>query len=430
MQSLEEITQSQMRIDATMDQYSATLTSAADIKPRGIDWIWDQWLPAGKLTILAGDGGTGKTTLLLGLIAALTSKGYWPDGSKCQESGNVLIWSSEDDPADTLVPRLMAMHANLNKIHFISGRINEKGEQEPFDPAMDMPLLKAKAYAIGGVKLMMLDPIVSAVKGDSHKANDTRRSLQPVVDFAMEMKAAVVGISHFSKGSKGSTPAERVIGSQAFTALARMVWVAAKQEDGSDRVLARAKSNISIDDGGISYCIEESTVSDDEARPITTTRVSWGGPVEGTAREILGTVEADETDDPGKSAFDEVKEILFDILGKGPLPFKTVEAEIKAAGQSMVTAKRVKAKFNIKSRRGLESLGEDVKLWYWEPSEEADISAIVPRISRVSTIPDDTLDPLAGEPLSTPFQARVSRGSSKTPDTLDSHDIVELTGEI
>lgn len=429
MQSLEELTQSQMRIDATMEQYSATLTSAADIKPRGIDWIWNQWLPAGKLTILAGDGGTGKTTLLLGLIAALTSKGYWPDGSKCEESGNVLIWSSEDDPADTLVPRLMAMNANRKKIHFISGRINDKGEQEPFDPAMDMPLLKAKAHAIGGVKLMMLDPIVSAVKGDSHKANDTRRSLQPVVDFAMEMKAAVVGISHFSKGSKGSSPAERVIGSQAFTALARMVWVAAKQEDGTDRVLARAKSNISIDDGGISYCIEEATVSDEDARPITTTRVSWGGPVEGSARDILGTVEADETDDPGKSAFDEVKEMILDCLGNGPRSVQEIQSEIKASAQSMRTANRVKSNLNIRSRRGLESLGEDVKVWYWELPDD-DLMASAPRNSSVPTTTVGILGNVAGEPLSTPFPASMPSMPSETFGTHGALEIVEITGEI
>ncbi len=428
MQSLTE--QAQARIDATMKQYSATLTSAADIKPRGIDWIWDQWLPAGKLTILAGDGGTGKTTLLLGIIAALTTKGYWPDGTKCQESGNVLIWSSEDDPADTLVPRLMAMNANRKKIHFIQGRINDKGEQEPFDPAEDMPLLKARAAAIGGVKLMMLDPIVSAVKGDSHKANETRRSLQPVVDFAMEMKAAVVGISHFTKGSKGSTPAERVIGSQAFTALARMVWVAAKQEGGTDRVLARAKSNISIDDGGISYCIEEATVSDDEARPITTTRVSWGGPVEGTAREILGTVEADETDDPGKSAFDEVKDMILDILCNGPRSVQEIQSEIKASAQSMRTANRVKSALNIKSRRGNESAGEDVKVWYWELPKEADLMASEPRISSVPSKIVGTLGILAGEPLSTPFAASVPSMPSKNPGTLGIHETVELSGEI
>src|SRR5690606_4205726 len=108
----------------------------------------------------------------------------------------------------------------------------------------DMDLLRAEATQVGDVGLLLLDPLVSAVKGDMHRANDVRRSLQAVVDFAEENDCAVLGISHFAKGGAGSTPSERVIGSQAFSALARTVLVAAKQEEGETRVLARAKSNI------------------------------------------------------------------------------------------------------------------------------------------------------------------------------------------
>ena len=76
----------------------------AAIKPVPITWLWNGWLPAGKLTILAGAAGTGKTTLALGLAATLTSGSRWPDGSHCRAKGNVLIWSSEDVADDTLVP--------------------------------------------------------------------------------------------------------------------------------------------------------------------------------------------------------------------------------------------------------------------------------------------------------------------------------------
>lgn len=423
MQSLIEQTLASID-DAMMGNFSASLTCAADIKPRGIDWLWDQWLPAGKLTVLAGDGGTGKTTLLLGLIATITAKGRWPDGSICNESGNVLIWSSEDDPADTLIPRLMAVKANLKKIHIVQGRVNDKGEHEPFDPAEDMPLLKAKVKAMGGVKLMMLDPIMSAVKGDSHKANDVRRSLQPVVDFAADMRAAVVGITHFSKGSKGSSPSERVIGSQAFTALARMVWVAAKQEDGTERVLARAKSNISVDDGGISYHIEEAIVEDADYKAIQTTKVYWGGLVDGTAREILGTVEADETEDLGRSASDEVKEILLDILKNGPLSFNDVQNELKAAGHSKRTGDRVKRELKIMSRRGLESAGEDKTKWYWELPKEAENHATVPTLP---AFPIGNLGNLAANGVDKGLRARLPTLPSIETGNLE---IVNISGEL
>src|SRR5690606_14018755 len=96
-------------------------------------WLWRGWLPAGKLTILAGAAGTGKTTLALGLAAALTSISKWPDGTIPSQHGNVLIWSSEDSAEDTLVPRLIASGADMKRCHFISG-ITVDGENLPFDP--------------------------------------------------------------------------------------------------------------------------------------------------------------------------------------------------------------------------------------------------------------------------------------------------------
>lgn len=234
---------------------TVNLRCAADITAKPITWLWKHWIPAGKLTILAGNGGTGKTTLALGLAAILTAWGKWPDGAACAKAGNVLIWSSEDNPDDTLVPRLIASGANMKRCHFIDG-ITENGERLPFDPAQDIPELHRAVEGIGGVALLIVDPIVSAVSGDMHKANDVRRSLQALVDFGEAHKCAVLGITHFSKGGTEKSPMDRVIGSQAFGALARMVSVTAKEEDSTRRVLARAKSNIAPDDGGVSYNVE------------------------------------------------------------------------------------------------------------------------------------------------------------------------------
>jgi len=109
-----------------------------------------------------------------------------------------------------------------------------------------------------------------------HKANDVRRSLQTIVDFASEMNCAVLGITHFAKGTAGKNSAERVIGSQAFAAFARMVLVAAKEEDSQNRVFTRAKSNNSVDTGGFAYTIEAIMLHGG----IITTRVVWGEPLE------------------------------------------------------------------------------------------------------------------------------------------------------
>jgi putative DNA primase/helicase len=316
----------------------------ADIKPQAITWLWPGWLPAGKLTILAGAAGTGKTTLALALAAVITAGGRWPDGTVSKAKGNVLIWSSEDVADDTLVPRLIASGADLTRCHFIEG-IAQNGESVPFDPSQDIIELHRAVEAMGGVSLLLIDPIVSAVAGDMHKANDVRRSLQAVVDFADAHGCAVIGITHFAKGGAGREPQDRVIGSQAFGALARMVLVTAKEKDSARRVLARAKSNIARDDGGMAYSIEPTSIEGD----IETTRAMWDGVIEGTAREILGDVEIDESED-GDSRV-ELKRMLADILrdAGGAMPTKTLQAEIRDSGHSWDVAKRLKKELGIES---------------------------------------------------------------------------------
>jgi len=336
--------------------WRAHAVQASSIKPQAIRWLWPGWLAQGKLHILAGAGGTGKTTLLLGLIAAITTAGRWPDGEVCREPGNALIWSSEDDPSDTLVPRLIAAGADMNRVYILQGRINGEGEREPFDPSSDIDLLRATAEEIGGISLLMLDPVVSAVKGDMHKANDVRRGLQGVVDFAEQNLCAVVGISHFAKGGAGSSPADRVIGSQAFSALARTVLVAAKQEDSDARVLARAKSNIGTDEGGISYTIEPFTIDGG----IEATRVIWGDLIHGSAREILRDVE-DNDEDGERSELDEACDFLRDLLCHGPVATKRIKADADGAGHSWATVRRAQKAIGAEAKK--QGMGGG---WVWQ----------------------------------------------------------------
>jgi len=354
--------------------WKVNAVSAASIKPVAIRWLWPGWLAKGKLHILAGAGGTGKTTLLISLIATITTGGRWPDGSRCSEPGNALIWSSEDDPADTLVPRLAAAGADLNRVHIIQGRINAQGEADPFDPANDIALLRATANEIGGVSLLMLDPIVSAVKGDMHKANDVRRALQGVVDFAEQNLCAVVGISHFAKGGAGSSPADRVIGSQAFSALARTVLVAAKQEGSDMRVLARAKSNIGTDEGGVSYTIAPCDIDGG----IETTRVRWGDVIEGSAREILDDAEAcdeerlDDSDNPA--------EALRRILSAGPLTGK--EAKNLMVGNGYTQKQIRNARENLSITTARTGFGADTVVTWSLPQATGDYVAFPYREKR------------------------------------------------
>lgn len=351
------------RIDAAVsavDMVTVDLQCGANIKAKAITWLWFGWLPAGKLTICAGAGGAGKTTLCLGIVAALTAGGTWPDGTRVAHRGNVLIWSGEDAADDTLIPRLQAMGADLSRVFFINS-VADNGKTRAFDPAADINPLRKAINKIGGVSLMLIDPVVQAVSGDMHRANDVRRGLQGVVDLADEHGCAVIGITHFSKGSSDKNPAERVIGSQAFTALARMVWVAAKEEDGSKRVLAKAKTNIAEDHGGIEYAIE-ATATDDG---IPTTRAVWCGKVDGTAREILGDVEHD--DNKNSSDREDAEAFLVDLLSSGPIPTKQVKADADGAGHAWATVRRAQKALGIQAIRS--GFGKD-GAWTWQLSSK------------------------------------------------------------
>lgn len=197
------------------------LTAAIDIPVEKIQWIWQGWLPRAKLSILAGAGGCGKTTLAISIAARLSRGGDWPDGSKCEAAGNVIIWSGEDGIADTIIPRLMAADADLNRVHVIEGLRDQSGNRRQFDPAANFALLNEAATRIDGVSLLIFDPLVNLIRGDMHRANEVRQGLQMVVDFAERHCCAVLGISHLSKGTAQSSAANRVIGSQAFTKLGR-----------------------------------------------------------------------------------------------------------------------------------------------------------------------------------------------------------------
>jgi hypothetical protein len=320
------------------------LRRGSTLVPEAVRWLWTHWLAVGKFHVLAGPPGQGKTTIALACVATVTAGGRWPDGSAC-EPGNVLIWSGEDDPKDTLLPRLMAMGADVSRVYFIDGtRID--GKAEPFDPARDMPALLAEALRIGDMRLLIVDPIVSAVAGDSHKNGEVRRALQPLVDLASTLQASVLGISHFSKGSGGRDPVERVTGSLAFGALARVVLCAVKVKgtDGEDdrRILARAKSNIGPDDGGFEYGIEQ--VPLDGFPDIDASVIRWGKSLEGSARELLAEAETEEDDaEPAR----DVDAFVIGCLADGPRPAGAMRKDADGAGYAWRTVQRASRRLGI-----------------------------------------------------------------------------------
>jgi hypothetical protein len=233
----------------------------------------------------------------------------------------------------------------MRRAHFVTGAAGAS-----FDPARDMAALEAAAGRLPAPRLLIVDPIVSAVHGDSHKAAEVRRSLQPVVDLARRLGCAVLGISHFGKSTAGRDPTERVIGSIAFAALARVVLVAAKErppEDGAEprRVLLRSKSNCGPDTGGFAFGLERVEV----APGIEGQRVRWLEAVHGSARDVLAEVEApdDDPESPG-----DVADWLRDLLAEsGPLPAREVRKAANDAGLSWRSVQRAMRRAGVEACR-------------------------------------------------------------------------------
>lgn len=349
-----------------LDSPLVQLTQASAITCIPIRWLWRDWLARGKLHILAGAPGTGKTTIALAMAAVITRGDPWPDGTVAPP-GRVLLWSGEDDPADTLVPRLRAAGADLDRV-LIVGDALTGDEPRPFDPAQDLAALEWQLERYDDIALLIADPVVSAVgNADSHKNTEVRRALQPLVNLGQRLDCAVLGISHFSKGTAGRDPTERVTGSVAFGALARIVMVTAKGEDGG-RLLARSKSNIGPDGGGFAYSLEMTREGGMEA-----SRVQWGDVLEGTARELLGDAEA-VPDSPRDDAI----AWLTDALSGAEVPVTEIKAEARGAGLSWRTVERAKAEIGVVARR-VNGETRGAGYWTWElPIKSATINTASP----------------------------------------------------
>lgn len=354
------------------------LVNGASVNPEPINWLWEGWLARGKFHLIGGQPGTGKTTIALGLAATITLNARWPDGSRCAHGGNVVIWSGEDAPEDTLAPRLIASGADMRRVFFVNG-VREGNLSRDFDPAKDIAPLQAAIERAGGAALVIVDPVVSAVAGDSHKNAETRRGLQPLVDLCRKIGAALIGVTHFTKGTAGREPIERITGSLAFGALARIVMVAAKKSPGedekpSDRFLARAKSNIGPDGDGFTYDLRQVELPGHLG--VIASRVEWKQAVAGSARDLLAQAEAVKQEG---SAVKEAEKFLGGLLADGPIAAKEVRSAADANGLSWASIKRAKRLLGVEAHKAGFDDG-----WAWslpkelkktEEAQQNDVSA-------------------------------------------------------
>lgn len=327
------------------------LTSASSIKPERIHWLWPGWLARGKLHLLAGSPGTGKTTIALSLAAAISKGGTLPSGEPCLQ-GNVLIWSGEDCVADTLVPRLRMAGASMDAISFI-GDAQRNGSRAPFDLSQDVELLAASIDR--EVSLIVIDPLICAISGDAHRNNEVRRGLAPLVDLAAATGAALLGITHYSKGTQGRDPLERINGSIGFGAVARAVFATRRdQSDGATQSamrLVRIKSNIGAEGGGFRYRIDASAQDSDG---IIATCIAWGEALSGSAMDLMDERPEAESRDSGPISF------LRDLLADTSKPATMIYDDAKAAGFSNAQIHRASKRLKVRKEKAAYTGG-----WHW-----------------------------------------------------------------
>jgi putative DNA primase/helicase len=267
---------------------------ASETKPEPIDWLWKGWLARGMFHILGGHGGTGKSTLAGATMASVITTGVrWPDGTQCSQPGDVVIWSSEDHWANTLVPRFLAADGDPSRF-FNCGEVGgSDGKARPFDPSRDLELLSEMFEGLPNPALFILDPVILI---SQRKAGDTamiRGDMAPLVHLLQKHRVAGIGITHFSKGTAETPLAERFTGSHAWAAQARLCHATVcNEETGRARLIRQAKGNICKQGGefgGFDYGIEECVI----AGGIETSRAVWGESCAGSAQrlydEIAGT---------------------------------------------------------------------------------------------------------------------------------------------
>lgn len=322
------------------------------------EWLWKDYLCRRSLHTLTGDGGVGKSNICVNLAAIVSRGGVFPDGQQLDKPMKVIYFTTEDDVRMTVRPRLEAAGANMKNVGVMNKVKTSKGDV-PFNPAKHMPQLiaacKSTGYEIG---LVIIDPIVAAVEGDHNKNEEVRRGLDPVLHMAQELNCAVVGITHFGK-SKGGTASARMLGSTAFSAVARITLfaMAVEESDGHmARYFVKGKSNISKSKGGFRFDLNVQSIGDIEE----ITCVKWREYIDRGADDILEHV--DQTGEE-REMRTTAKEFLIDALSEGPRSARTLEKEASAIGISRDALKRAKRDLKIISKRDGFGIGG---AWEWE----------------------------------------------------------------
>jgi hypothetical protein len=330
------------------------------VEARPITWLWPNWIPARKITVVDGDPGLGKSTLLLDLAARISRRDAMPDGSRGL-FGDVLLLTAEDSLEDTVKPRLLAAGANLERIHSLRTVRDSAGLRPPVLPD-DIGRIEEliKAYQ---VVMVVIDPLVAFLSSglDTGRDHHMRRALYPLLQVAERQECAMVLLRHLNKGMQAKA-LYRGGGSIGIIAAARAgLLVARDPTDAKCQVVLVSKSNLAVVPTGLKYELVPT-----ENRSVA---VAWRGPSYATPDGVLETSGGEEA----KTALEEAGQFLTALLGEKDYQYRDLIGEARASGIQEKTLRRAKRQLGIRSYR----VGNQRKGMKWIWSLQASAAAAV-----------------------------------------------------
>jgi hypothetical protein len=230
------------------------------VRPEPVRWLIPGYVPAGKMTLLAGDGGHGKSVVTLHVAACLgTGRPCFGLDYAPPPPGETLLINCEDDRADTVVPRLIALGADLARVHWVDGVPGENGKTLGFNLAC-YERLEGELAQRPAVRLVVIDPAgayVGAAGVDDHKDSELRGLLGPLTELAARRVVSVVLVKHLSKGA-GAKAVDKVSGSAAYVNAVRSVLAVAPDPDEPVRkYLMPIKGNLGKPPAALAFRHEE-----------------------------------------------------------------------------------------------------------------------------------------------------------------------------
>jgi hypothetical protein len=320
---------------------------AADVVPEKIEWLWRPYIALGKLTVLDGDPGLGKSTMMFDLAARISTGFEMPDHSPGNAPAGVVILTAEDGLGDTVRPRLEAAGADLRRINLFG-----------FEHDVVLPGqldLVARAARDNGAKLIVIDPLMAYLGADinAHRDQDVRGALKKFSALAAELGAAVVVVRHLNKQS-GVNALYRGGGSIGIAGAARStLLVAEDRERPGERVLCPGKNNLGAQASPLAFLIEMSDPTDMDSA----SRVRWLGPSAQTAESLLSPPLAEKD----RGATDDAVEFLREALRDGAVASQTIEKDARGNGVSEWALKEAKRRLGVRAHKAGFKAG-----WVWE----------------------------------------------------------------